>query len=1122
MTNPGDPVLFGGDPTPPTVEVGRNEQWRLERLILCNWGGFGGIHIIDIHRDSALLSGASGAGKSTILDAYTALLNPARPFNVASNDAGERRRSEGTRTTLTYVRGQYDRAERDGVLVPRVLRGDGQDTWSAIAAVFAASGGIRQSLLRLFFAPQEAHAWPDMNQTYGIFDGRIDKHHIELLEPLATSSFRKDHVEKALPGLRVLSQTQYVEQVRTKLHIGASADGAAKAMKLLHELQSGKPQPSVDALFKQMVLEEPITFKEADKAIDSFDKLDEGYREIKSKEEQHEVLQNIDEDHDKFVDAQADIDRIDTLRVTGSEASPFVLWASRRKAEAYEDNILEAEAELEAARSEQADWTQKKQDFEAKQADADERYRIGGGGSREAAEQEIERLGQQRGRIERARGLFENKILSFVASPTSAHEFAAAQAQACKFLGGYDRELAGLTSQERELSGVYYPLKNKREELQAELQHLKTHKGNIPSGRHQMRVAFAEAAGLQVSDLPFVGELIDMHADHEEWRTAADAVLGGFAFTLLVDQSKLRHLRRSVNGIRTPVRIPFEGVPFGVRVPEAASAATLAGRLIVADGPFAGWLRGHLNRAYDYDCVESADQLVDDGGSRVTREGQTQRGQRGAHGGNMQRRIGFSNEGRQREVQAEIDAMTEKIDDLDKKLDGLGSAKTRLGQQKAAWETVRDTVWTDIDVNAVDAAIAGQEKILARLKAGSPELDELDRLRKQYKQDAEQAGKEANRAEFAGDEFEKQAIQLREEVAALQPVISALESDDSIRLTDEQTEALNTRAGQVADWDGTASTFDAVIRAIRKDIENDLSGAKKDLTAAADRMTSAFGRFQDRWFDPNRGIGLASYEDYLAILTDLRGHGLAQQRQNWSRKVIEYSGDRLSVLNNSYGRAKDDITERLRPISHILRQIPFGNRPDTNLDITANHRHPQGVKEFQQKLRDLAGEAMIPSLDDEAAEAKFEAIRSVLSEVRSNAQSRSELLDVRRHLKVTAQVLERELPVSAYDHIGDKSGGEAQMITAFICGAALRYQLGDEDRDRPRFAPVVLDEAFIKADGRYTKQSVEAWQLLGFQLVIGAPEDKFNAIEPAVGLVIGVTKDLAEHSYVVPAPRKRV
>lgn len=1120
MTDLGDPILFG-DPTP-TVEVGRNEQWRLERLILCNWGGFGGIHVIDIHPDSTLLSGASGAGKSTILDAYTALLNPARPFNVASNDAGERRRSEGTRTTLTYVRGQYDRAERDGVLVPRVLRGDGRDTWSAIAAVFAATGGIRQSVVRLFFAPQEAHAWSDMNQSYGIFDGRIDKHHIELLEPLATGAFRKDHVEKALPGLRVLSQTQYVEQVRSKLHIGVSGDGATKAMRLLHELQSGKPQPSVDALFKQMVLEEPITFKEADKAIESFDKLDEGYREIKTKEEQHDVLQSIDEDHDQFVEAQAEIDRIDTLRVTGSEASPFVLWASRRKAEAYDENILEAEAELEAARVEQADWTQKNHDFEVKQTEADERYRIGGGGSREAAEQEIERLGQQRGRIERARDLFETKVLSFVASPTSAHEFASAQAGATTFLRRYDDALAGLIGQEASLHGEYYPLKKQREELRAELQHLKTHRGNIPSTHHQMRVAFAEAAGLQVSDLPFVGELVDMDPDHEEWRTAADAVLGGFAYTLLVDQSKLRHLRRSVNGIRTSVRIPFEGVPLDIRVPEASSAATLAGRLIVADGPFAGWLRGHFNRAYDYDCVESADQLVDDDGRRVTREGQTQRGQRGAHGGNMHRRIGFSNEGRQGEVEAEIAAMTAKIDDLGKKLDGLGSGKTRLGQQKAAWEAVRDTVWADIDVDAVDVAIAEQQEILARLKAGSPELDELDRLRRQYKQQAEHAGKEANRAEFAGDEFEKQATQLRDELAALRPLILALESDDSIRLTDEQSDGLNTRAGLVVDWDGTAATFDAVIRAIRKDIENDLSGAKKDLGAAADRMTSAFGRFQDRWPDPNRGTALASYEDYLAILTDLRGHGLAQQRQNWSRKVIEYSGDRLSVLNSSYGRANDDIKERLRPISHILRQIPFGNRPDTNLDIKINERRPQTVVEFQQKLRNLAGDAMIPSLDDDAAEAKFEAIRSVLSEVRSDAKYCSDLLDVRRHLTVTAQVLERQLPVSAYDHIGDKSGGEAQMITAFICGAALRYQLGDEDRDRPRFAPVVLDEAFIKADGRYTKQSVEAWQLLGFQLVIGAPEDKFNAIEPAVGLVIGVTKDLAEHSYVVPTPRKRV
>lgn len=61
-----------------------------------------------------------------------------------------------------------------------------------------------------------------------------------------------------------------------------------------------------------------------------------------------------------------------------------------------------------------------------------------------------------------------------------------------------------------------------------------------------------------------------------------------------------------------------------------------------------------------------------------------------------------------------------------------------------------------------------------------------------------------------------------------------------------------------------------------------------------------------------------------------------------------------------------------------------------------------------------------------------------------------------------------------------------QELIAFIVGSALRFQLGDQRRSRPRFAPVFLDEGFIKADGQFTARAVQAWRGLGFQLVIGA------------------------------------
>ena len=53
-------------------------QWRAALLQLVNWGGFGGLTSVPLRGDATMISGASGVGKSTILDAYTALRKAAK------------------------------------------------------------------------------------------------------------------------------------------------------------------------------------------------------------------------------------------------------------------------------------------------------------------------------------------------------------------------------------------------------------------------------------------------------------------------------------------------------------------------------------------------------------------------------------------------------------------------------------------------------------------------------------------------------------------------------------------------------------------------------------------------------------------------------------------------------------------------------------------------------------------------------------------------------------------------------------------------------------------------------------------------------------------------------------
>ena len=101
--------------------------------------------------------------------------------------------------------------------------------------------------------------------------------------------------------------------------------------------------------------------------------------------------------------------------------------------------------------------------------------------------------------------------------------------------------------------------------------------------------------------------------------------------------------------------------------------------------------------------------------------------------------------------------------------------------------------------------------------------------------------------------------------------------------------------------------------------------------------------------------------------------------------------------------------------------------------------------------------------------------------------------------------------MSTHSSLGGKSGGESQELVAFIVGAALRFRLGDELRVRPRFAPVFLDEGFVKSDAEFAGRAVRAWKGLGFQLIVGAPLDKVTALEPHMDELLAITKNTTTH-----------
>jgi uncharacterized protein YPO0396 len=117
-----------------TIQLG---QFRLTRLQVVNWGTFCGYKDLPVDERGVLLTGPSGSGKSSLLDAHSVVLLPTllQRFN-ASADLTARGARQATRNAAEYVRGAWsENDDEHGQGQVRYLRG-GKPTWSAIGATY--------------------------------------------------------------------------------------------------------------------------------------------------------------------------------------------------------------------------------------------------------------------------------------------------------------------------------------------------------------------------------------------------------------------------------------------------------------------------------------------------------------------------------------------------------------------------------------------------------------------------------------------------------------------------------------------------------------------------------------------------------------------------------------------------------------------------------------------------------------------------------------------------------------------------------------------------------------------------------------------------------------------------
>ena len=985
---------------------------------------------------------------------------------------------------------------------------------------FVDDNGRRFTALRAYFLPRGATRTgdPGFIPRMATADGGFD---LRDLQDVADSHFDKRTLRTRFPGLlphdtyASFSQTLY-----TRLGIGANGDGT-KAMRLLARIQAGHPVRTVDGLYKSMVLEEPSTYRRADEALDHFKDLDDAYRSMETDGHKAKALAPIASLYADYEASTAKRELIDTLGASRPGDTPFLLWSYRTERTLLEDTTARnrATAAINQVRYEKARDAEKGHDAAIKRVQRQRREN--GGDVLEEIKAQLICLADDRDDALKARARFDDRIQVLGVSIRAEAEFAREQTTAELFPTILESEAPKLESERADAYAARGILDSQIKDLRDEHKSLSEREGLVPAYLHNARMTVATAVGLSPQELPFVAELMDMAAGQEEWRLAAEVTLGSFARTMLMDASVQGRVRRTIDGLRLPVRLNFDGADLVAYHDLDGDPRYISGRLIFKDSPFAAWVQDKVqSRGVDHLCVSSPEQL---GGSepKVTVNGQTSHGRRGAHGWNERQKpiIGFSNEARLREIEAEIADLAQDRGVLTERANLAGQQLSKLRARETAYQYLRDTDWSGIDVEGVEERIVAKEQERDRILSNSDLLQALEEEEEQLTGLYDQAMKDRHLAEDEQDRLEAEQKAFGARLSEVAGDLGRLEAIPAIQLPAAQVDYLTGAFETLGDTTG----FLPALARLKSYLEQEADRARDGARRSTDALIRIFEAYRDRWPDPNLGVALASYPDYLLILDDIVGKGLYEKRQEWKRHLAEWSGQDLTLLNAAYETSIEDIEERLIPVNDILSSLPFGAGRD-RLRIDLRRLNRDDFRRFRAELRDLASDTTAELTDDET-EKRFVRLRAFMqrlgktdSTTARGPSTRDDLLDVRRHIEITASRHTADgREVSTYSALGGKSGGESQELVAFIVGAALRFQLGDESRTRPRFAPVFLDEGFVKSDSEFAGRSVAAWKGLGFQLIIGAPLDKVTALEPSMDLTLCVTKDnQSGYSYISP------
>ena len=1106
--------------------------FRLQYMEVYNWGTFHE-HIFKIHPkgNNSLLTGANASGKSTYIDALLTLLVPIKKDRFYNQSSGVDKK--GDRTEETYVCGNYGNIQKEGELSTTSQTLRDKSTYSVILASFSNTDQRNITLFQVrWFSNGE------LRRSFGIA-------HLPLKIDIDFSDFDskglwKKRLEKTYNASSARKKIEFLDGPTVYAERIAHLFGmrSTKALSLFNQVVGVKVLDELDDFIRTNMLDELDAETEYIQLKESFLTLMDAKTNIEKAKEQIAQLTPINEIANKLKDFQDQ-----SAKLTASREIS-VYWFANKKVELAEKELITHAEKLDLLQTERKELKIKEDTLKQEERtlsisiESDEV-----GGKIKDLEKEIKNLtGQKESRSKKLDQY--NLIAKNIELHTNPGEelFKENRARAAE----KKTELENIRLEYDEKLRLS---KNKRETLSKQMadctetiKALQKNKNNIAGREAELRDDILAHIGATKEEIPFVGELLKVKEDENEWELSIEKILHHFALRLIVPEKYYHQVNDYVNGTNLKGRITYQRfkgfTSLANMVHKNIPSNALVNKLAFKPKSIYGdWLEDSITNQYDYACVSDLKEFNLYEEKAVTKEGLIKLG-KGKHEKDDRPHIskkenyvlGWDNKEKIRLLQNEWKNLQEKEKSAQTEILQIEQAIKILESQKESFADLfkQFTKFDDIDWKTFAEQIQEKEEQKTVLEKTNNRVQALQSQLEEVKRKLEQL------SNVTLQNKEREIFQLLNEIEGIQKELvenktlvepfGYLDTSDFIR----QNPAIASL---------TFSNFKTIQQTFQKELTGKLAELDKNKRENEDEVKIKINsfkqpspeitnKFKDWRSDVSRlpeSTHLAFIGEYQMLYKQLVNDNLPKFEKKFNEYLQETITNKVGDFRMFFENWSDSIKENIRLLNDSLKGIDFRDKDvKTYIQLVAPNRLSDEVKEFRTLLNQaIPNIREIDASIDGRKNHFYNHIEPLISKL-DKEDWRKRVMDVRSWFSYKAEEFSKETNAKykTYENMGQLSGGEKAQLTYTILGSAIAYQFGltKEGLQSNSFRFIAIDEAFKAQDEDKARYLITLCRQLHLQLLVVTPSDNIHIVENDISFVHFVERKEEKYSWLYDMP----